>query len=57
MTLFTGNYSDQCRLTAARTTTRGSDGTNLLPVKKINKMQNELGRRLIQIYNNWKQDA
>lgn len=57
MTLFTGNYSDQCRLTAARTTTRGSDGTNLLPVKKINKMQNELGRRLIQINNNWKQDA
>lgn len=57
MTLFTGNYSDQCRLRAARTTTRGSDGTNLLPVKEINKMQNELGRRLIQIYNNWKQDA
>lgn len=27
------------------------------PWKKINKMQNELGRRLIQIYNNWKQDA
>lgn len=33
MTLFTGNYSDQCRLTAACTTTRGCDGTNQLPVK------------------------